>query len=458
MQIQEILIVRDGSVSFGIPTYWIGQILRVPEITPLALSPAEIHGMCAIGGNITTAIDMNLLLGMRGVDLSAPQSRILTLNETLDASALVVSEVVASVLIDPENIEYLSDPEEPIVAIYHHANELIQIVDIERLVRRIRTPKFDPRGVAEKNGSQGVLSDQNSRYGRYLLFRMGGETYALEIENLREILGSYHPITPLSGSEDEVTGMMSLRDELILIVDLRLHYGFEPLRGEKNRILVVQSGKRVIGLMIDEIIDIKEIVHSRIERFEDTEGKGKIAGVVHDANHLIALIGMETLEAMIQKYDPLIVTSDAAAEKGRTDALFEAVVFRLGDEEYAIDIEKVAEIIDKTPVTPIAQAPDMVEGMVNIRGQIVMIGSLHRRLGIEQSAREDQKIIICETPKGRIGFFVDGVSDVVGVYTDQIRPEEDPRSLFSDILYLEGGARLVLLLDLERFYASKRER
>lgn len=457
MRIEEILIVRDGNVSFGIPTHWIGQILRLPEITPLALSSAEIHGMCAVGGNITTAVDMNLLLGTESVDLSSPRSRILTLNDTLNTSALVVSEVAASVLIDPENIEYLSDPEEPIVAIYHYADELVQIVDVERMVRRIRMPRFDAKGIAEKNGSVSVSSEQDSRHGRYLLFRMGGETYALEIDNLREILGVYHPITPLSGSEDEVLGMMSLRDELILIVDLRVHYGFGPVQSDKNRILVAQSGSRVIGLMIDEIIDIKEIAHTRIERFDDAEGKGKIAGVVHDENHLIALIGMETLEAIIRKHDSLIVTSDATAEEVKDDQVFEAVVFKLGGEEYAIDIEKVAEIIDKTPVTPIAQAPGQVEGMVNIRGQIVMIGSLHRRLGIEQKPEQDQKIIICDTPKGRMGFFVDGVSDVMGVYADEIRPEEDDRSLFSDILYFEGGKRLVLLLDLERFDASKRD-
>lgn len=458
MRIEEILIVRDGNVSFGIPTERIAQILRVPEITPLALSPAQIHGMCAVGGNITTAVDMNRLLGMEGADPASAKSRILTLNGTLETSALVVPEVVASVMIEPENIEYLSDPKEPIVAICHHAEELIQVVDVERLIQKIRPPRFDPKEVSEKNESKIVQADQGSRHGRYLLFRMGGETYALEIDHLREILGGYHPITPLPGSEREVVGMMSLRDELILTVDLRLHYGFEPRGSDKNRILIVQSGSKVIGLMIDEIIDIKEIPHSRIDRFEDAEGKGKITGVIHDENHLIALIGREALETLIRKYDSLIVTADAAAQHSGGDRMFEVVVFRLGNEEYAIDIEKVAEIIDKTPVTPISQAPDQVEGMVNIRGQIVMIGSLHRRLGVAAASEEEQKIIICDTPKGRMGFFVDGVSDVVGVCADEIRPEGERGALFSDTLYFDGGKRLVMLLDLERFYTPKSER
>ncbi len=450
MQIEEILIVRHNGIAFGIPTSWIGQILRIPEMTVLALSPKEIHGICAIGGNITTAVDMNLLLGMEGVQLDSPKSRILALEGKFDTSALVVSEVVESVVIDPENIEYLSGTEDPIIAICHNGEELIQVVDVERLIGAIRPAVFTPKGISEKNGGDTNPQKQESREGRYLLFRMGGEIYGLDIDNLREILGSGHAFTPLSGSDEEVIGMMSLRDELVLIVDLRLYYGFQPRPSEKNRILIAQYGRKVVGLMIDEIIDIKPFSMSQIEPF--TESKGKIAGVIPDENHLIALIGEETIEELIRKHDEAIVLSDEGLEEMKDDELFEAVVFRLGGEEYAFGLENVAEIIDMTPVTPIPEAPEMVEGVVNIRGQIVTIGSLEQRLGREPSTHENQKIIICDTAKGRIGFFVDSVSDVMRVQHEEMRPEEEHNGLFSHILYLEKGKRLVLLFDLNRFH------
>lgn len=450
--IEEILIVCRDKVCFGIPTHLIGQILRVPEMTPLALSPAEVHGMCAVGGNITTAVDMNLLLGMEKVDIFSQKSRILTLTGAYEASALVVPEVVASVMIDPEKIEYIGEANDPVVAIYHHAETLIQVMDVPKMLRSIHPKRIDVREVGEKNETHQTVLEKTSQHERYLLFRMGGEIYAMGIDNLREILSASQPITPLSGTEAEIVGMMSLREELILIADLRLLYGFEPCRSDKNRILITQFDTKVLGLMIDEIIDIKEFSSHQIERFNTAEEKGKISGVIHDEDHLVSLVSIEEIRDVIRRYDALIISSDRVQTDSASDIVFEAVVFRLGREEYAINIERVAEIIDMTPVTPVAQSPDGVEGVVNIRGQIVTIGSFHRQLKIDRTESGDQKIIICDTPKGRMGFFVDSVSDVMGIRSDELHEESNPRSLFSHILHFDGGKRLVLLLDLERSY------
>lgn len=452
MKIEEILIVRHDKVCFGIPTYLIGQILRVPEMTSLVLSPKEVHGVCAVGGNITTAVDMNLLLGVEKADLKSQKSRILTLNGEFSASALVVSEVMASVLIDPENIEYTSDPQSPIVAIYHHGDELIQVVGVGRILSAIRPIRAQSKEITEKHEAMRMAADQNTQNSRYLLFRMGNEMYALGIEHLREILGASQAITPLTGTAPEVLGMMSLREELVLIFDLRRYFDFEPRKSDKNRILVTQMQDKVLGLMIDEIIDIKEFSSAQIDRFIETEERGKAAGVIHDGENLISLVGSEAIRGIIRQCDSLIIPSGTVTDNLKTDIVCEVVVFKLGNEEYAIHIERVAEIIDMTPVTPVAQAPEMVEGVVNIRGQIVTIGSLHRRLKIDPSKDADQKIIICDTPKGRVGFFVDGVSDVMGVRSDEVHEENDPRSLFSHILHFEKGKRLVMLLDFERAY------
>ncbi|MDQ1297782.1 MAG: purine-binding chemotaxis protein CheW, partial [Campylobacterota bacterium] len=118
---------------------------------------------------------------------------------------------------------------------------------------------------------------------------------------------------------------------------------------------------------------------------------------------------------------------------------------KLGNEEYAFSIEEVAEIIDMTPVTPVANAADRVDGIINIRGQIVTIGSLSKCLGITASTRSDQKIIICHAQKGRIGFFVNTVTDVLSVDPAQMRQEESSDGLFSNVIHLEEGKRLVLL-------------
>lgn len=455
MHIEEILIVCHDKVCFGISTAMIGQILRIPELTPLALSPREVRGVCAVGGNIMTAIDMNAVLGMEEVNTASAKSRVLSLQYPYGSSALIVSEVIVSTIVDPDRMEYINEPADPIVAIYHHEDKLIQILDVQRMVEAIHVRHVEARPINEKNEQEGLVPEKHSQTERYLLFRMGGEMYALEIENLREILGTHYPLTTLAGANAEIAGMMSLRDELLVVADLRLYCGFEPSPSDKNRILIVNAKDKTIGLIIDEIIDIREYGDEEVDRFVQSNQKERVSGVIHDSEYLVSLLGDRVIEEIMTRNDAIIITPDEKEETLESSTVMEVVIFNLGEEEYALPIDEVAEIIDTTSVTPVAEAPEAVEGIINIRGQIITIGSLHRWLGLEISPDNEQKIIVCHTPKGRMGFFVDGVSDVMQVRFDEILDDVKEESLFSQVLNFEEGKRLVLLFNLEALYRAE---
>lgn len=455
MYIEEILIVCHDKVYFGISAAMIGQILRIPELTPLSLSPREVRGVCAVGGNIMTAIDMNAVLGLEKVNVSSANSRVLSLQHPYNSSALIVSEVVVSTIVDQDRMEYIEKPVDAIVAIYHYEDTLIQILDVRRMVESIHPRHIEARPITEKNEYEGLIAEKHSQTERYLLFRMGGEMYALEIENLREILGTQYPLTALAGANAEISGMMSLRDELLVVADLRLYCGFEPNPSDKNRILIVNAKGKTIGLIIDEIIDIREYGDEEVDRFVQSNQNERVSGVIHDPEYLISLLGDRVIEEIVTRNDTIIIPPAVTEETLKSSTAMEVVIFSLKEEEYALPVDVVAEIIDTTSITPVAEAPKAVEGIINIRGQIVTIGSLHRWLGLEMSPSSEQKIIVCHTPKGRMGFFVDGVSDVVQVRFDEILDDVKEESLFSQVLNFDEGKRLVLLFNLEVLYRAE---
>ena len=105
MDIEEILIIKDGNIGYGIETSWIDQILRVPDLTPVVLSSPLIRGLSAVSGNIVTVYDLQMLLGLHKVSSEDESSRLLTLNES--CNALLVSEVSDTVMIDNRQIEYV---------------------------------------------------------------------------------------------------------------------------------------------------------------------------------------------------------------------------------------------------------------------------------------------------------------------------------------------------------------
>ena len=126
----------------------------------------------------------------------------------------------------------------------------------------------------------------------------------------------------------------------------------------------------------------------------------------------------------------------------------EVIVFRLASREYAFNVEYVDEIIDIVPSTKIAFTDDSVDGIINIRGQIVTIVSLFDKLNIEPVIREDSKIIICNINDTRIGFIVDSVSDILNIKHENIKEEVD--EYFDNILHLDNGNRLVLSMDINK--------
>jgi purine-binding chemotaxis protein CheW len=100
----------------------------------------------------------------------------------------------------------------------------------------------------------------------------------------------------------------------------------------------------------------------------------------------------------------------------------EFLTFRLGDEEYAIDILQVREIRAQEPVTRIADAAGFVMGIINLRGVIVPILDLRLKFGLPNGSDASTVVIILSLEGRLMGVVVDAVSDVVSLLPEQVRP------------------------------------
>ena len=454
MQIEEILIIKNGSENYGISTEDINQISRVPSLMPLPLRPAGVRGLCSVSGNIVSMIDMNLLLDMPEVDLESEKSRLLSLNDKHSSNTILVSEVYNTVEVNKENIEYLDNKDDPIVAIYKYKDRLVQVLSLEVLFSKINKVNIEAKEVKNGKVKAEVVKEEDTN--RFLIFSMLNEKFALNIEYLREIILADLEFTEIAGSSKELLGLITLRDELIAVIDLRTYYGFRSEKNEKNRILIASHEGKKIGLLVDEIVDIKNFAVKDIEYMNDTFEDKKLAGVIHDTDSLISFFDSEVLEKLFTDNASYIDTeSTVSYEQDAQEFAMEVIVFKLADKEYSFEVESVDEIIDIVDSTKIAYTDELVDGIINIRGQIVTIVSLFKKLNIETKINEDSKIIICNINDTRIGFIVDSVSDILNVKKDEIREQDD--EMFSKVLHLDHGKRLVLSMVADEI-VSKQEK
>ncbi|HKO88290.1 MAG TPA: chemotaxis protein CheW [Burkholderiales bacterium] len=136
----------------------------------------------------------------------------------------------------------------------------------------------------------------------------------------------------------------------------------------------------------------------------------------------------------------------------------EFLTFVLGSEEYGIDILKVQEIRGYDAVTRIANAPAFIKGVINLRGIIVPIVDLRLKFQVGEALYNDFTVVIILNVSNRtVGVVVDGVSDVMALTADQIRPAPEFGAAV-DTRYLTGLAaveeRMLILLDIEGLMSS----
>jgi purine-binding chemotaxis protein CheW len=137
----------------------------------------------------------------------------------------------------------------------------------------------------------------------------------------------------------------------------------------------------------------------------------------------------------------------------------EYLTFILGTEEYGVEILKVQEIRSYEAVTKIANTPDFIKGVINLRGSIVPIIDLRMRFKLSHAEYNDTTVVIILNLSNRtIGMVVDGVSDVLELKSSQISPVPELVSNI-DTKYLLGLAtadeRMLILVDIEQLMSSK---
>lgn len=149
--------------------------------------------------------------------------------------------------------------------------------------------------------------------------------------------------------------------------------------------------------------------------------------------------------------------SDKTEKKTESgDEILQLVSFKIGSEEFGIDILKVQEINRMLEVTKIPNSPDFIEGIVNLRGRIIPVVDLRRRLNLSNIDHDKETRIVVVDLDGRtIGFIVDEVSEVLRIPKNITEP---PPSMIaginSDFITAVGKLedRLLILLDLDKIF------
>jgi purine-binding chemotaxis protein CheW len=137
--------------------------------------------------------------------------------------------------------------------------------------------------------------------------------------------------------------------------------------------------------------------------------------------------------------------------------LLQLVGFRVGGEEYGLDILRVQEIIRLQHLTRVPNAPDAIDGVMNLRGKIIPVIALRKRFGLDPIPADKQtRIVVVEIQGTVLGFIVDSVSEVLRIPADTVEPPPLLGKATQDYVSAVGkiDERLLILLDIDRLMSG----
>ena len=132
----------------------------------------------------------------------------------------------------------------------------------------------------------------------------------------------------------------------------------------------------------------------------------------------------------------------------------ELIAFRIGDQEFCVDIMQVREIRGWTPATPLPRTPGFMKGVINLRGAVLPIVDLGARLGLQTTEPTARHVIMVINQGARtMGLLVDAVSDIIDVTEDMVQPTPDiacdqVKAFVKGLFAIDG--RMISLITLDR--------
>jgi purine-binding chemotaxis protein CheW len=483
--LRQFVTFITGDEVFAVDMTPVQEIIRVPEMVRVPLAPASLDGLANLRGKVLPIISLRRIFGLaeRAAD-DATRALVIDLGQPL---GFVVDRVSSVIGVDPARIEDVGALRatvntELLSGLIKDAggHAMIMVLNFARLIETefsaIAAMAKAERAELVAAGDAAVEADDEDGSDELQLvsFDVAGQEYAIAIEDVQEIVQAPDDIVHVPRSAAHVIGVMMLRNRLLPLASLRCLFGL-PARAtdERSRIVVVGVGNASVGLVMDSVNEVLRVGRDEVDAMPPLLQRD---GDLSDITSICRLDGGKRLVSIISAaalfshsaIKEALTTVDKGEQKaagetvgdegdeGNGDDDEQVVIFRLDKEEFGAPIDSVQEIV-RVPetLTHVPKAPPFVEGVINLRGTVLPVIDLRRRLGLPAVPRSDrQRVIVFLLGGIRTGFIVDSVAEVLKIPKASIeaapRLSSEQARLLARMANLEREKRMVQLIEPAR--------
>lgn len=495
---QFVAFLLDGEV-FAFPVLSVQEVVRVPEMVHVPLSPPGLRGLANLHGNLLPVMSLRVLFDMEE-EAPTESTRVIVVDVGTSVG-FIVDQISRVVTVEQETVETVSSLQSTVMmdllsGVVKNAGgfAMVMLLDAARLVKHeyagFGTLSSKKEGRFSRNHTGASPEKTQGEAGRetqLVSYLVNGQEYAFPIDCIEEIARVPEEISQVPNSASPVLGLVNVCDRLLPLVSLREMFHFEqPPLNEHNRIVVVsldKAGEQArsgsarsgsVGIVVDQIkgeLSIPEKMADNVPVFlsSGSQSVREIRAIcrLEKGKRLISILDVKALfehEAFKEALD-VQSSGDGNLDRVGTGALdgvednqeedVQLVVFRLGEGEYGVKIDSVQEII-RVPeqLTTVPRSPEFIEGMLNLHGAVLPVVDLRCRLDLEALKRHDQQRILVFIFGGiQTGFIVDSVTEILTLSGQMIEEvpgfSSDHRRIVGWVANLEDKKRMIQILEAE---------
>lgn len=468
-----------GQEVFAVDLAPVQEIIRVPEVVGVPMAPPSLDGLANLRGKILPIISLRRVFGFeeRPYDDST-RAVVIDLGQPL---GFVVDRVASVVSVDRSQIESPGSIESTVNTELLSGllkdvggHKMIMVLDFGRLIASqfaaVRTLSAGSGRASVNVNPLDVAPGAIGAELQFVSFEVAKQEYAIIIDDVQEIVQVPKDIVHVPHAKSHVLGVMTLRNRLLPLVSLRRMFGLPDRDADdESRIVVVALRGASVGVVMDSVNQVLRVARSAVDRMPGLLAQdGNLSDIeeicrLDGGKRMVSILSVENMfrhsaiKAAVNTVDDMTLERNADATQtaadGTSDEEEQVVVFRLGKEEFGVPIESVQEIV-RLPdeMTKVPKAAAAVEGVINLRGAVLPVIDLRRRLGLAPVERSDrQRIVVLLIDSIRTGFIVDSVAEVLKVPKSAIEPAPqlsgDQHQVLARMANLEKQKRMVQLID-----------
>jgi purine-binding chemotaxis protein CheW len=470
--VRRFLTFWVGEQLYGLPAEDVSEVIRVPPVARVPQGPRSLIGLGNLRGAVLPIASARSLLGQAQ---TTPTRAIVLAGEA--PVALAVDSVDSLVSVDATGVQteqaaLVGEPGERLVGVFQVSGrraDVVKVLDVWPLLEADFKPTPRAAGRAATAVAHDLSSDAASPEGghvrRLVTFDAAGQEFALSLDEVQEIVQLPPSVMAVPRAEALVLGVASYRDALLPLLSLRGLVGLPPASTTvgREKVLVVRAGNALAGVVVDAMRTIVPADPALVEPTPPmlaarTGGESQIIAIYRGdgGRRLISILSTDKLfrEDVMQRLRQAAPPQTAFGERVEdATAELQFVVFRLGDDEFALPIDAVEEVA-RAPdeVTRIPKTPKFLDGVINLRGEVLPVVDQRRRFDMPPAPdREARRLLVVRTQRHRAGLIVDSVSEVLRSTADSIEPAPhltaEANCLVHSVINLERAGRLILVLD-----------